>query len=263
MKNIISKSFIYILLVVGFTSISSCKKKKDEDNTYQNSSTNNPSVVVNSEGGYYGLLTTRREESCSFQNDTLIQYPGTEFYSANAIFSSQPFEHYGFLTGTDVDAGYVKIDSLFLNKYIYSYVTYFNQSATPLYLPQEWKIDGSAFVPQFTFNNPDTIPVFYGLDQIPDTIHTSQGLSMQLIGLSGCDEVVLNLTTNFGHFEKHFVASTSAQIEISSNELSSLGADGVSCYWTFAKNNYFTSDGKAFKFQTVLRYYVVGVVTVP
>ncbi len=103
------------------------------------------------------------------------------------------------------------VNSVYMNGVRFKFDASSKQYADTTYLlpsfpPANWVVNGAGSIPSFTFSNTDALPVYTGTASLPATVSKAQNLVIPITGLSGCDQVGLELKDNTGRSTTVYVA---------------------------------------------------------
>src|ERR1700757_546248 len=128
---------------------------------------------------YDGMFRTYQSSIIGAQNNLLpyMNFTFAGFYNNNT--SSE-----GFNSLFQVDSVSINDSSLFFNKPAYL-DTNFIAYVTPI----KWRVAGGQFFPSFTFINTDSFPTYLGYNLLPDTLVSTQDISITINNYSNAEKV--------------------------------------------------------------------------
>ncbi len=237
--------FLLFLIVV------SCKKKEEPD--ADPSGTPITNVNPSDSSSYQALF------SCL---NTYSKLSGT--YTAvgrltSAYYSSQLITNEVYSSANLQDMGSVNLNGVnFKNKSIVSNFYYNDTTATQFLMPHMWTIGGSGAVNSFSYSNTHTPPIFNKAANIPDSISTATGFTVDVKGTGDCSliKVVLLGGTGSAVYPNKLFSGTDTLITFTASELQGLvptNAGYLSIQ--FCKDHYRTIGGKRINFRSGLQYY--------
>lgn len=241
--------FFMPLLLLAF----SCKKEQVTAPT-STTTTSNPNDI-------YGVLEASKALTLFFySNDSLVGF-GSNTKLATATFSSQVFVNNGFIYGTSVAAGTVSLNGTPLKQL--TNPIYYNDTTYSIPFPiQTWSVTGDGSVPAINYTNNDSVPVFTGYASFPDTIYKSQGFTIPINNLSGCDDIRLYMSNSSANILKNYSSSITS-ISISPSELANFSTGNIVFQLNFSKNNNQVFNNKTYRFKTSLLVQVTNMILIP
>lgn len=239
--------FIPLLFVIVF----SCKKKEEPDadpsgtpitNVNPSDSTSYQALFscVNSYSKLSGTYTTVGRLTSAYYSSQLIT---NELYSASNL----------------QDMGTVSLNGvIFKNKSIVTNFYYNDTSATSFLMPHEWNIGGTTAISTFSYSNTHTPPIFTKSANIPDSISTSAGFTVNISGTGDCSLIKVFILGGNGSttFPNKLIAGTDTLISFTASELQGINPTNTGYLSIqFCKDHYRTISGKRINFRTGLQYF--------
>lgn len=240
------KVFIYLSAIVVVLLFGNCKKSSTP-------TSGGGSPPLNTSGGTYGYLESTR--SYYLQRSTSSLTSGF-LPLCNANFSSP--QTYAAVSAGTVMVGNIKLQAVSLGWYV-------DSTNMVSICPTNWKVSGSSVIPSFTYTCNDSMPKYTGYLLLPDSITKSQNLVLQINGVSGGDNLSVQITdginsTTSGHsyFQMLNTISANNSINIPSSAMAGFTTTAVSgttglITVTVIKNNFQSFSGKNFEFNTQMQ----------
>jgi hypothetical protein len=240
------KKIVFILSAILALIIFSCKKKENTPETPAVSTTG--STSTSTVPAYYGVLYSYKMDMLFSGTLTPMNGYSGAYFSPNTFINNTTISE-GF-TGSAPDAGTVTINSIITKKTFSSGSYYFGDSTnTLLNSPHYWSVSGANGVPPISYTNTSARPAYTGYSALKDTIKLSQNNVLSLTGISGADEIDINLFGGSGLASKN-LAGDATNVTFTTADLSSVGTStNGSIMINVYKNTYQAFGGKNYKFK--------------
>ncbi|MDP2385211.1 MAG: hypothetical protein Q8M29_02455 [Bacteroidota bacterium] len=246
-----------IVLIAFVSCFFACKKEKVNEETPTSQISN-----VADPARRYGELNTTKTEFFAFISTNPIACLDTTI-SVAALFSFQPFENGRIVSGTDVSAGTVTANGTTLKFKNTSIPKHYSDTTNTINSPvQNWTVSGSNTVPQMNYTVNDSFPVYQGYLDIPDTVYLSQGFTLPINGLQGCNEIKFFVSTLSKTLTKNLNMPVT-EIVVTPAELNGFTGSSLFMQIWFTKANYENVAGKTYQFRTALELRVNGIALLP
>lgn len=242
------KKIYYVFWVLTLAFFISCNKKNSTPATSPQS--NSSPTAIN----YYGVLN-------SYIGYSILSGSVISFAPYNdALFSSASLiePNDGFYTNTTIEPGQVSVNGIVFtrdtfNKSISPDFKLVDSSGNSFSNIQTWNITGGAGISNFTYIDTVQFPIFTNFSSLLDTIKLSQTNTINLPGLSNCDDIYYALTSSTGHIWKNVSANTSITLSVSdltpiTGSVGSLASLLIVLY----SKNYKNLGGKTIKIQKMM-----------
>jgi hypothetical protein len=243
------KTFFLILFLA--LSIISCKKQDEPDADPSGTPINN--ITPSDTNNYQALF------SCM---NTYTKLTGT--YTAvgrltSAYYSSQLITNELYSAANLQNMGTVSLNGVvFKNKSSVTNFYYNDTTATPFLFPHDWNIGGTSSIATFSYSNIHTPPVFTKSANIPDSIATSTGFTINVSGTGDCSLIKVFMIGGAGSttFPNKLFSGTDTLITFTASELQGVVPTGAGYLSVqFLKDHYRTIGGKRINFRTGLNYF--------
>lgn len=244
MKNILLILFLAL-------SIISCKKKEEPDDDPSGTPITN--VTPSDSSSYQALF------SCLNSYSKLSGTYTATGRLTSAYYSSQLITNELYSAANLLEMGSVNLNGIvFKNKSIVTNFYYNDTTATQFLMPHTWTIGGSSAVNSFSYSNTHTPPIFTKSANIPDSISTSTGFTVNISGTGDCSLIKVFLLGGSGStsFPNKLISGTDTLITFSASELQGLTPTNAGYLSIqFCKDHYRTIGGKRINFRSGLQYF--------
>ncbi|MBA3683586.1 MAG: hypothetical protein H0W73_20835 [Bacteroidetes bacterium] len=239
--------YIFLLAVI----LISCKKKEESDADPSGT----PIVNVNPSDStsYQALFSCVNSYSKLSGTYTAVGRLTSAYYSGHLITNEV------YSAANLMDVGAVSLNGVtFKNKSIVTNFYYNDTTATQFMMPHDWNIGGSGTVNTFSYSNTHTPPIFNKSANIPDSISTSTGFTVNISGTGDCSLIKVFLLGGSGStsFPNKLISGTDTLISFSAADLQGITTTTAGYLSIqFCKDHYRTIGGKRINFRTGLQYY--------
>lgn len=161
----------------------------------------------------YVLTACLLFSSCKKNTSTTPAPAQSGGYQSGGAFSVLRFYMYRSTTGLTQNENYayanfyfnqdpINATNVFANGQALSLLTtgsYEGFYLNPPITPTTWSVTGTSLMPSFSYTNNDSIPKYTGYTLIPDTIYKNQINTIHINGVTGANEIginVISLTSN-------------------------------------------------------------------
>lgn len=226
-----------IIILYTILLFSSCKKK--ETNPDQ------PAPVAANDS-YYGMLYSN--QVFFYQAGTLT--PVSNGGLSGALFSTSPMVKDGVTNSAFADAGSVSLNGTLFKKSGGTAIYYIDTTYADYNTNFNWTVSGGSGIPAISYSYSVTLPAFTGYSALNNTITLGQANSITLSGITGADEIEVNISSGSISCAPKVVAGNSTSISFSAQDLTGLSASvNGYIYITCYKVSYQTFGGKKIKFK--------------
>ena len=241
--------FTLSLSVLVFALVISSCKKNDSSTGALITPPNTTAGSGNPSGTYNGLLIALSAPS----SGTIISTGIAEFYNTPITF----------ILGNSAPAT-ATVNSVYMDttRFSFNNPDYIDMTGTLHFPPAIWKVNGLGVIPSFTYTNYDALPVFTGTSPLPSSISKAQNLIIPLSGISGADQVAVEIDDSLSNSTTVYTSANSTSVTILKDSLAKLAPSYLnhgSITVTLVKYNPQTISGKSFLFGTAKQYSKSGV----
>jgi len=230
-------TFLPIALLILFALLNSCKKNSSGTTT-GSSSTGNTIYTPPAYSNLYGCFACDKY----FTQGTSTS---TTNFGCQLAFYSVP-KTVIFDTLNTMKINYVKFNGIpMVQDSAGVGGPYYYQDSTPTLYPSnaQWEIGGINPIPSFTLSS-FAFPSFSGFASLPDTIHKSQNLVLNLPGIAGADYLRFYVGSGSGNYQSPFYLISSTYTIPSSNLANLSGSIQGEIVIFFSKRIVFPYAGK-------------------
>jgi hypothetical protein len=184
--------------------------------------------------------------------------------SAEAIFYNSPTAfRFSTVTLGHLTPATGTVTSVYVNSVKFRFTSLdldYHDSTNTLTFPQaNWVINGGSVIPSFSYTCGTSSPTYPSINNLPSTINRSQSLNISMSGVSGYDQVEIDIDDNAGHTMCMYAPNSASSVTFPADSLSKLvaGVGGMSV--TLVKYNPQVLGSKNFLFLTTNGYSKSGV----